>query len=66
LVLQVWHAIDIDPVATRDNSPSQWVIDPMADNLVSSFGGVLRLRLSCKASNPTLGQTDSNIDLIAA
>lgn len=66
LVLQVWHAIDIVPVAPCDNCPAQWVIHPMADNLVSSFGGILRLRLSCQTGNPALSQPNGDIDLIAA
>lgn len=66
LVLQIWHAIDIVPVATSDNSPSKRVIHPMTNNLVSSFSGVLRLRLSRQTGNPTLGQTNGDVDFIAA
>ena len=66
LLLQVWHAIDIVPVATSDDSPSERIIHPVTNNLVSSFSLVLRLRLSRKTGNPTLGQPNCNIDFIAA
>lgn len=66
LVLQIRHTIDIIPVATRDNRPPQRVIHPVANNLVPPLGGVLRLCLSSKTSNPALGQTNGDIDFIAA
>jgi hypothetical protein len=38
----------------------------VTDDLVPSLSGVLRLRLSRQTSNPALGQTNGNVNLIAA
>lgn len=66
LVLQVCYAIDIIPVTARNNRPAQWVINPVTNDLVSSLRWILRLSLSSQASNPTLGETNTDINFITA
>lgn len=66
LILQIGHFIDVVAITACYDCPSQRVVNPVTDDLISPIPCILRLLFPGEASDPALGQPDANVDLIAA